>query len=771
MGNMSNRKKITYTLILLTQILIVYFFCSNYEDKLLGKEEDSYQQSFQISELKNRIGTVQENMYCVDSTMVEDFNENGEVFTYGPYASLYPGDYQVTVHYETDSEGNQVRIYSNDNPDLMYSTEYTLPKEESEYTFQVSFDRKMEDFEVQTVYFGEGYLHIKSIDISSSGVISENNQFAAIIKCLAWIVFFVLLDLTALYLSKNKSHLFYLAVILFVTFLISAPLYTPKLLSGHDIMFHLGRIYGIKDELLNGHFYIKLQPNWVNDYGYLVGVFYGDLFLYIPAVLNILGLTMMSAYKVFLVLITLGTGIITYFCIHDIYKDKKVSLLGSILYTVSIYRLLDLYLRHSVGESLAMMFFPLIICGLHRIYRKEDNRLGWLFLSTGLFGLIHSHILSCEMAGIFMLFFFLINIKATVRKDVLKQLGTSFAVTILASLSFIVPFLECYSMGNLNVMNADRNGFSLEDRGIVLTQLLELFVPASGSNQDVQLGFVGEMPLTIGFALVCCIFISIITAFLIKDKKKIKTLVLFTVFGLLSIVMSTIYFPWDSIRRIPFLENAISSIQFPWRFLALAAVFTTFCICESIILLKETKYKTYLFQLGNILILVSVFSAMYFIAGTNNRDDYIEFHSSKELNLVTTGDEYLPINTDIKLLDGEYHVIGDMELSNDTKNGTTIFVDVNAQEDSVLEVPLIYYRYYQAVINGDKLEVYGGNNNVVAVKVPAGTNGTIRISYAMPLHWMLSFVVSLITVVVIMIYLIYDRIQIHQRKQKEENNS
>lgn len=795
MGKLSNRRKIVYFLVLLVQIVIIYCFCSGMEEKIAGTEADFFQQSFGTGDLKYNFGLKEDERFTVDSTMTEEAGEQGAVFTYGPYISLKPGDYQVTVHYAADTDRNQIRVYSNENAGLSGDTAYTLPADKTEFSFPVYLNRKTSDFEVQTVYFGEGTLQVSSLDIESMGVIGEDSPYAALIKCVFLLVFFVLLDVLLLYLSQKKSHIFYLAVLLFFTFVLSAPLYTKQLISGHDIMFHLGRIYGIRDELLNGNFYVKLQPNWIRDYGYLVGVFYGDVFLYIPAILSILGLSVMDAYKAFMVLMTLGTAVVTYFCIHDISKDKKIGLLGSILYTAGTYRLLDLYLRHSVGETLAMLFFPLILCGMNRIYRKENNRYGWVFLSTGLFGLIHSHILSCEMAGIFLLIFFIINIKDTLRKGVLKQLLLSFGVTVLASLSFLVPFLECYVTGNFNVMNAARNSFSLEDRGITVTQLLELFVPAAGSNQDIAQGIAGEMPLTIGFALVCGIFIAIVSLFAAKQDQTAETeaveekeaeevqkrkpdngfgrkkvLLMYIAFAVLGIFMSTIYFPWDSIRKLPFLENAVSSIQFPWRFLALAAVFAVFALCEGFMLLKQTPYKKYLNQLGGALILLSLLSAMYFIAGTNNRDDYIEFYSAKELNLFNTGEEYLPVGTDIEQLDGEYRIEGDMVFSNYTKRGTVITADIAAGEDTVLEVPLIYYKYYKAVINDAELEVYGGENNTVTVKIPKGTSGSLQIKYVMPVHWILSFAVSVITAASVLLYLIYD-ILLKNRKKTAGNNS
>lgn len=772
MKNISDRKKIIYFLVLLFEIVFIFCVTSGLEEKMKSKTGEAYHQSFSVSELKSNYGSFENDGYYVDETIHPKVHPEGDVFTFGPYASLYPGEYLVTLHYKADSGQNLVRTYSNKNAELNFEAEntYTLPTDQTEVTFPVSISKTTDDFEIQTIYMGEGSFSVHSLEITSDGIIKGNNPYAALIKCLSLIAIFVFLDILILYFCRNRTHLHSIVLLALVTFILSAPLYVPNVISGHDIAFHLGRIYGIRDGLLNGNFYIKLQSNWIHDYGYLVGVFYGDLFLYIPAVLNILGMPMMSAYKVFMALMTFGTALITYFCLNDMYKEQKISLLGSILYTAGIYRLLDLYLRHSVGETLAMMFLPLIICGINRIYRKEGgNHNGWLILSAGLFGMINSHVLSCEMVIIFMLLFFLINIKSTLQKNVFKQLCLSAGVTLLAGLGFIVPFLDFYVKGGLNVMNAERNAFSLNDRGIMITQLLEFFVPADGINQDIHMGPSDEMPLTIGFALICGLAVAFFTLYFVWKNKSgnVKKICFYVGFGALSIYMATYYFPWDSIREIPFLENAISSIQFPWRFLGPATVFAVFAFCESLMILKDTKYRPYLMNLCGVIILIAAISAMYFISGTNRRNDYIEFHSAKELNLVNTGDEYLPIDTNVEQLNGNTRIDGDMTVVSYSKKGTSITAEIVAKEDSVFEVPLIYYKYYRAKIDDVNLEVYGGQNNVVAIKIPAGMNGTLHLDYVMPVHWYLSCFISIATVLWLLGYWMYDKFLV----KKKENNS
>ena len=57
-----------------------------------------------------------------------------------------------------------------------------------------------------------------------------------------------------------------------------------------DIRFHLWRIEAIKYGLQNGIFPVRMYGLLLDNAGYASGIYYPDLFLYIPAVFRILGL-------------------------------------------------------------------------------------------------------------------------------------------------------------------------------------------------------------------------------------------------------------------------------------------------------------------------------------------------------------------------------------------------------------------------------------------------------------------------------------------------
>lgn len=74
---------------------------------------------------------------------------------------------------------------------------------------------------------------------------------------------------------------------------------------GSDLPFHLARMDSLAISLKSGIFPAKLRPVLCNTYGYGVGFFYSDALLYFPAGLICAGVGLLTAVKVYLVVLLL----------------------------------------------------------------------------------------------------------------------------------------------------------------------------------------------------------------------------------------------------------------------------------------------------------------------------------------------------------------------------------------------------------------------------------------------------------------------------------
>ena len=126
---------------------------------------------------------------------------------------------------------------------------------------------------------------------------------------------------------------------------------------GHDLIFHLSRIEAISKGLQFGEFPVRIYPDYFYGYGYANGIMYPDLFLYPAALLCLVGVDVILAYKIMILVYTALTAIFIYRALIKITHHEWASRLGMLLYTVSLYRIVDVWTRAALGEDLVVFFY------------------------------------------------------------------------------------------------------------------------------------------------------------------------------------------------------------------------------------------------------------------------------------------------------------------------------------------------------------------------------------------------------------------------------
>lgn len=171
--------------------------------------------------------------------------------------------------------------------------------------------------------------------------------------------------------EKDKKYLAAFAVVLFIC-IASIPVICPTLLkpAHHDLIFHLYRIDGLAEGLKSGQFPVRFQGTQLNGLMYPVSIMYGDLFLYFPAILRCMGLSVYTAYKAYMVVVNAFCAVTTYIVFRRMFQSRAIGVLASCLWTLSAYRLFtDTWLRSAVGEYTALAFLPMIIYGLYSLWQ------------------------------------------------------------------------------------------------------------------------------------------------------------------------------------------------------------------------------------------------------------------------------------------------------------------------------------------------------------------------------------------------------------------
>lgn len=548
----------------------------------------------------------------------------------------------------------------------------------------------------------------------------------------------------------------------------SIPLMNDFLIRGHDIYFHLMRIEGLADGLRCGQFPVRIQPTWYGGFGYAVSVFYGDLFLYLAAFLRLLGFSLQNAYKGYLFLCNVATTLIAGYSFGRIFKNRYIGVFGSAVYSLAVYRLVNLYTRGALGEYTGMMFLPLIVYAcvllLERGNKRENLQKGAVLLGVGMAFILQSHILTAELTCIILGITVALYIRRVWDKSVILNGLKAVVIALSLSLWFLVPFLDYMINGSYNINSAGNEAPLIQRMGIFWSQIYPLFDDAVGQSLDSATGPQGDFAQGIGLGLFMVIPAFFLLALLQDQKKYIerewKIAFPAVLLGGLAVAFSTVYFPWDALCSVSsLLKYIIVKIQFPWRFTAIAAVCLTvaWCAMELLVYKKYGRLRSTL--LAVVVGVLICLSAGYYFVDLFDRGQWIQVRQQQDMDsYVASGEEYFPTGTVMEDLQvGMLGVADGVEITEAEKNGTNLQFHCRNTSDQVKEVelPLLYYPGYHAVSVEENaqecnIRLTVGDNNVVSLLIDGNTDSDIRILFKEPWYWRVAEIVSALSAVLLL---------------------
>lgn len=541
---------------------------------------------------------------------------------------------------------------------------------------------------------------------------------------------------------KNNNERYKIVFLFFVlSVLFCYPYLSNTIMRGHDLDYHLLRITGLAQGLLDGQFPVKIHPQILNGLGYANSLFYPDIFLYISAFLCIIGVSVITSYKILIFIATFATMLIMYYSTSKIFNNKYIAILSSILYTFSSYRITDVYMRTDLGEIIAIAFIPLIIYGCYEIYMGSYKR--WYILAIGMTGVIYSHIITALFCvGIVAIFTIINLIHPYIKRNRIKYAFYAAFLTFLLSCAYILPYMEQISNDTFKFSN--NNGANLTGVSMAPVKLF-MNTYKYGLSPYSDNGTSKSMSLGIGLPLIVIVLLRMFIK--INDKRYrhlIDTLIFISVIALFA---TTKLCPWD---KLLFL----GIIQFPWRLLIVAMPCLSIVSSYIVMTFLEKNQKQMLLILS-----------LIFIAIANNQLDqaiyqapqiYYNSYYPDANNII--GAEYLPKDSDLNKLINTNYRVNEIENANKyfkyEKYGTKVIIyDYKEDKTNInIEIPLLYYKGYTAYLyDGDKkvkLPVTKDKNSLVQINTLDNLNGKIIVKYSTTLLQYLGYFISAITLVV-----------------------
>ncbi|SFN78088.1 hypothetical protein SAMN04487831_103266 [Pseudobutyrivibrio sp. UC1225] len=559
--------------------------------------------------------------------------------------------------------------------------------------------------------------------------------------------------------EKNKSidKILYLLVIAGVILAISIPAFRSGIYNGFDLWFHLGRIESISRELANGQFPVRYETlSWYGN-GYVSSIMYGNIFLYIPALLHILGVETYRCYNIYVIIVNaIGTGICLY-SFKGLFKNKYWFLISTVMYMMAGYYISNVYMRAAVGEYTATIFIPLVVYGIYRIYFENSEASSIkkvLPLVIGVTGIIQSHVLTTLMIAMAVLVFIIVYLKDTINN--IKPLLLALLLVLAINAFFLIPFIDSYTSYVFNA-SVETVGVNIQKNGLYLSQILGLFPEAKGARVDWSSE--GKEYLRIGMLHVISLFMMILLIafkkkFIVNDEQKKSFRLACTVFGIGAIAawMSTAYFPWSVFAGDNAISNIMRSVQYPSRYLVIQTVCWNICgvyalkiFSEQISLAKNKIFKTCVLLAVLFVALLQTGIFMYTLSCYNRTIQTVEGHDAIADGL------YLKYGTDTEKLASEAILLtGEATVEDLGYNGRWREINiVNSSEDeATILVPIFDYKYIHAYdSNNRELTLESTENNQYSITVAEGFSDKIRVGFVEPTLWRISEMISLITII------------------------
>ena len=472
----------------------------------------------------------------------------------GDRMNLLPGIYEIRVQTRlADGERMSVEMLYDEAcyKALLGNSVSVLPESDKE-TFSVWVLDKVSAAYVQCTFYDADPKSLVSLEVYRTGKGSRVCLFLAL-------VVFVILDVLVEYrrlvlegkIFKRQQVVFWtlLAGVLLAYF----PYLTDYFSIGKDTLSYLTWIVGLRDALGQGSsLLIKLQNYWHYGRDNAVSMLNGGLFLFFPAGLLLLGFPLMTSYKIFILVLLGATAIITYHSFYKCVKDEYAALFGSMLYLLIPYHIFNMYNMGAVGECLARAFLPLVVCGMYLLYTGDMKSASYKkykwYLVWGISAVLLSHLVFLEVTVVSVLAFCVIFWRRTFRRETFLQLLEAAGIVLLVNMWFWLPMLYRMDLGVYHLQNiVSMYDSSLARAGAGVFMLLVVYLLWRGRG---------------------------------RAQTWDRTCKILAIFSILTIVMSSRYFPWDAMMNIPGIGFIFSSLQFPggWMMPAtlFAALFATF---------------------------------------------------------------------------------------------------------------------------------------------------------------------------------------------------
>lgn len=328
----------------------------------------------------------------------------------------------------------------------------------------------------------------------------------------------------------------YIVTLLLIVIYAGLPLLQPGFIPTHDGEYHVIRIYEFFTMLRHGSLFPRWAPGLNSGYGIPLFNFQYSFPNYIGSLFYFTGFGLVDSFKLTMFM---GYLVATFACFLWLRKmfNNTAALVGAIVFAFVPYWFVDIYVRGSVGEVMAIACLMIALAASE--YRKK------VLLAVAVGVLIVSHnilaMLFTPLLGLYVLYRF-------------KE-GFIYAIlgVCLASYFWIPALMERPYVVGLNSVDY-RDHFP---------DLSQLLIPSWGTGFSQPGTSYNEMSQQVGLIPLGITFVAFFLAFGEKDRNRRKLL-----FGFLCLFVASFFLMLPLSQGIWVFASPLQLLQYPWRLLS-----------------------------------------------------------------------------------------------------------------------------------------------------------------------------------------------------------
>ena len=180
-----------------------------------------------------------------------------------PQYVMNKGTYTVSLAYRAVEEGSVLELWEQGSK----IAAWPIPAEQQEMSVDFTLSKDVKQLQFKINYSGQGELKIKNLTLSPEGMFYSDTYF--------FVALFIVLNVIGcLYVRSGRKwltqeQLIDYSIILGVALLATSPMMQTYLYNGDDLCYHLARLEGLKDGILDGQIPVNILPESLKNHGYL----------------------------------------------------------------------------------------------------------------------------------------------------------------------------------------------------------------------------------------------------------------------------------------------------------------------------------------------------------------------------------------------------------------------------------------------------------------------------------------------------------------------